>query len=109
MNLNLFKTYVRVVETQNLSRTAEEFNLSQPAITKQIQALEDIYGILLLERSGRKLKTTEAGETLYECAREILKVMNRTAKAMEEMSDSRKGSLKNWKKRPVYEDKPGDF
>ena len=42
MNLNLFKTYVRVVETQNLSRTAEEFGLSQPAVTKQIQSLEDI-------------------------------------------------------------------
>lgn len=93
MNLNLFKTYVRVVETQNLSRTAEEFDLSQPAITKQIQALEDMYGVLLLERSGRKLKTTEAGETLYECAREILKVLDRTEKAMEEVSDSRKGSL----------------
>lgn len=93
MNLNLFKTYVRVVETQNLSRTAEEFDLSQPAVTKQIQALEDMYGVLLLERSGRKLKTTEAGETLYEYAREIIKVMDRTAKAMEEVSYSRKGSL----------------
>lgn len=93
MNLNLFKTYVRVVETQNLSRTAEEFGLSQPAITKQIQSLEEKYGILLLERSGRKLKTTEAGEALYECAQEVLKVMERTEKTMEEVSDSRKGSL----------------
>ena len=38
MNLNLYKTYVKVVETQNLSRTADEFGLSQPAVTKQIQA-----------------------------------------------------------------------
>ena len=47
----------------------------------------------MLERSGRKLKPTEAGETLYEHAREVLKVMDRTGKAMEEISDSRKGSL----------------
>jgi DNA-binding transcriptional LysR family regulator len=73
-----------VVETQNLSKTAEEFGLSQPAITKQIQALEDLYGVLLLERSGRKLKTTEAGETLYQCARDILKVMDKTERIMEE-------------------------
>jgi LysR family transcriptional regulator, transcriptional activator of the cysJI operon len=52
MNLNLFKTYVRVVETQNLSKTAEDFGISQPAVTKQIQGLEDIFGVLLLERSG---------------------------------------------------------
>lgn len=93
MNLNLFKTYVKVVETQNLSKTAEEFGLSQPAVTKQIQALEDMYGVLLLERSGRRLKTTEAGETLYYCARDIIKAMEKTDKAMEEVSESRKGSL----------------
>ncbi len=93
MNLNLFKTYVRVVETQNLSRTAEEFGLSQPAVTKQIQALEDMYGILLLERSGRRLKTTEAGETLYYWARELIKVIDKTEQAMEEVSESHKGSL----------------
>jgi DNA-binding transcriptional LysR family regulator len=69
LNLNILKTYVRVVETQNLSRTADEFGLSQPAITKQIQALEDKYGVLLLERSGRRLKTTEAGDTLYNFAK----------------------------------------
>lgn len=93
VNLNLFRTYVKVVETQNLSRTAEEFGLSQPAVTKQIQALEDMYGVLLLERSGRKLKTTEAGEALYSCAREVIKAMDKTDKTMEELSESRKGSL----------------
>ncbi|MEN6461696.1 MAG: selenium metabolism-associated LysR family transcriptional regulator, partial [Syntrophomonas sp.] len=93
MNLNLLKTYVRVVETQNLSRTADEFGLSQPAITKQIQALEDRFGVLLLERSGRRLKTTEAGETLYNFARDIIKYMDKAEKAMEEVSESRKGSL----------------
>ncbi len=93
MNLNLFKTYIRVVETQNLSRTAEDFGLSQPAVTKQIQALEDMYGVLLLERSGRKLRPTEAGEALYNCARELTKSMDKLDKAMEEIAESRKGNL----------------
>lgn len=93
MNLNLFKTYVRVVETQNLSRTAEEFGLSQPAVTKQVQTLEEMYGILLLERSGRKLRPTEAGDVLYNCARELLKTMEKMDNSMEEIVESRKGSL----------------
>lgn len=93
MNLNLFKTYVRVVETQNLSKTADDFGISQPAVTKQIQSLEDIFGVLLLERSGRKLKPTEAGEILYDYAREIIKTVDKTQRAMEELSESRKGSL----------------
>lgn len=93
INLALFKTYVRVVENQNLSRTAEEMNLSQPAVSKQIQSLEERYGVLLLERSGRKLKTTTAGEALYDCAREILKVMEKTDQVMEEIAESRRGRL----------------
>ncbi len=93
INLSLFKTYVKVVENHNLSRTAEELNLSQPAVSKQIQALEEIYGVLLLERSGRKLKTTTAGEALYDCAREILKVLEKTDQVMEEISESRRGRL----------------
>ena len=93
MNLNLFKTYVRVVETQNLSRTAEDFGLSQPAVTKQIQTLEEMYGILLLERSGRKLRPTEAGEALYHSARELIRTMDKLDKSMEAIAESRKGSL----------------
>ncbi|NLW44316.1 MAG: LysR family transcriptional regulator [Syntrophomonadaceae bacterium] len=93
MNLSLFKTFVKVVENRNLSRTAEELNLSQPAVSKQIQALEEIYGVLLLERSGRKLKTTPAGEALYNCAQEILRVLEKTDQIMEELSESRRGRL----------------
>jgi len=93
MNINLFRTFIRVVETQNLSRTADEFGLSQPAITKQIQALEDMYGVLLLERSGRRLKTTEAGEVLYNCAREIVRAVEKTEKEMVNLADSNKGTL----------------
>lgn len=93
MNINLLRTYIRVVETQNLSRTADEFNISQPAVTKQIQALEDYYGVLLLERSGRRLRTTEAGETLYHCAREIIKAMDKTDKAMQEAAESHRGNI----------------
>ncbi len=93
MNLNLFKTYVRVVETKNLSKTAEEFGLSQPAVTKQIQSLEDYYGVLLLERAGRRLKPTEAGETLYQYAREIIKLLEKTDNIMETVVESKKGIL----------------
>lgn len=93
MNLNLLRTYVRVVETQNFSRTAEEFGISQPAVTKQIQTLEDRYGVLLLERSGRKLKPTEAGQTLYLYARDVLRVMDKTDRAMADFTENLKGSL----------------
>ena len=93
MRLNLFKTFVRVVEIQNLSRVAEEMGISQPAVSKQIQSLEETFGVLLLERAGRRLKPTEAGEVLYECSMDILRVWERTEKIMEEMADTHRGNL----------------
>lgn len=93
MRINLFKTFVKVVDTQNLSRVAEELDISQPAVSKQIQTLEEMYGILLLERAGRRLKPTEAGEALYHCAKEILRAVDKADKTMEDIADSRKGRL----------------
>lgn len=93
MNLNLLKTYIRVVETQNLSRTAKELGVSQPAVTKQIQTLEDVYGVLLLERSGRNIKTTEAGKVLYQCAQDIVAACEKTHHQMQAVLESQKGVL----------------
>ena len=86
INLTLFRTYIKVVDNNNISRAAEELNLSQPAVSKQIQVLEERYGVLLLERSGQKLKTTEAGKALYSCAQEILKLLDKT-RIMEDISE----------------------
>ena len=77
MNLNLYKTYVKVVETQNLSRTADEFGLFTTGQTKQIQAFEDIYGVTA-GAFWPSLKNYGSGETLYHCAREILKALEKT-------------------------------
>lgn len=93
MNIGLYRTFAKVVELQNLSRAAEELNLSQPAVSKQIQSLEDRFGVMLLERSGRKLKTTEAGDALYACALEIIAASDKTYRIMEDISESRRGSL----------------
>lgn len=93
MKLTLLKTFIRVVETRNLSRTAEELNISQPAVSKQIQALEDMYGVMLLERSGRRLKTTEAGELLYNSAIEVVKTLEKTDRLMEELLENRRGKI----------------
>lgn len=93
LNLGFFRTFVRVMEILNLSKAAEELGLSQPAVTKQIQALEEKFGTLLLERSGKRLKPTEAGVVLYRYACEMLKLMEKTEEAMDEISTSSRGVL----------------
>ncbi|MGE5381615.1 MAG: selenium metabolism-associated LysR family transcriptional regulator [Methylocystaceae bacterium] len=93
MNLSLLETYIKVVEYHNLSRAAQDLNLSQPAVSKQIQSLEEQFGTLLLERCGRRLRTTEAGEALLYAARDVIKSVERMKTTMEEMAEAGVGTL----------------
>lgn len=52
-------TFLILCETMNYRKAAEKLHISQPAVTKQIQSLENEYGIKLFEFDGRKLNRTE--------------------------------------------------
>jgi LysR family transcriptional regulator for bpeEF and oprC len=64
--------FVRVVETRSFSAVAKERRIGQPAVSKQISALEAELGTELLHRSTRSITLTEAGRELYQSARRIL-------------------------------------
>src|SRR5690606_1431388 len=65
MNLQHLVAFCRVVDLGSFTRAAEELNLSQPAVTKQVKALEKELGSPLLERRGRQLRLTREGEVVY--------------------------------------------
>lgn len=68
----LMETYVQVVESGNFSEVARRQQTTQSAISKQIQALEELLGVKLLVRTTRSHSSTEAGKIYYERCREIL-------------------------------------
>jgi len=59
------RTFVRVVERGSFSAVARELNIGQPAVSKQIVALEQYLGGALLTRSTRLLVLTDQGERFY--------------------------------------------
>lgn len=61
-----------VVEKGSFSQAAEQLEISQPAVSFQIRALEARLGQRLLDRSGRKVALTEAGEVVYRYARRMI-------------------------------------
>ena len=61
-----------IVKARTMRRASEEAHLSQPAISRRIQALEKRMGTPLFERSGRRLQLTQAGEEFLRRAQEIL-------------------------------------
>lgn len=64
-NLSSYKIFYTVANTGNISKAAKELYISQPAISKSIQKLEESIGTRLFERSSRGVTLTDAGELLY--------------------------------------------
>src|SRR5258708_29007082 len=61
MELRHIRSFLSLAKTLNFSRTAEIIHISQPALSLQIQALEDEIGAKLFERDRRKTVLTSAG------------------------------------------------
>lgn len=70
--LAALKSFVRLAETGSFSAVARDVGATQPAISRQITALEDHLGARLVQRSTRSLRFTEDGQTLLVHARHIL-------------------------------------
>lgn len=60
-------------ETSNIHQAAPRLNLSQPAVSKLLQEIEDLYGARLFERQPRGLRATPVGETVIRWARLCLR------------------------------------
>ena len=66
------QVFVRVIERGSFSAVAKERGIGQPAISKQIAALEDELGTELIHRTSRSIALTEPGRDFYESALRIL-------------------------------------
>src|ERR1700704_1471725 len=64
--------FVRVVEKGSFSAVAKERGIGQPAVSKQISALENELGTELIHRNSRSASLTEAGRDFYESSLRIL-------------------------------------
>ncbi len=93
MNLDYFKTFIMIVEKGSFSETAKAVDISQPAISFQIQAMEKEYGQILLDRSGNKAKPTETGKIFYRFAKEMVRNNELLKEALDELKNVVRGKL----------------
>ena len=72
MNLRFLRTFVTTVDCSGLGLACARLNLSQPAASRQIHALEDELGVALFQQIGRRLQLTSEGEDLLRQSRRLL-------------------------------------
>src|SRR4051812_28703720 len=72
MDLRQLRTFVTVAEMGTVSKAALHLHIAQPALSRQIRALEDEFGVPLFDRVSGRLQLSNAGERLIREARALL-------------------------------------
>jgi DNA-binding transcriptional LysR family regulator len=76
MNLIDLEAFVSVVDRGSIVAAASHLHLTQSAVTRRIQNLEDVLGLPLLDRQTRPVQPTRAGQETYEFAKPVLSSVN---------------------------------
>ncbi len=93
MDLRALEVFCKVVELRSFSRAAEAVYLTQPTVSGHIKALEAELGLQLLDRAGKTVTPTQAGELLYGYARRLLALRDEAQQAISEHKGGLKGHL----------------
>ncbi|OYU95206.1 MAG: LysR family transcriptional regulator [Bacteroidetes bacterium B1(2017)] len=70
--LNQLQIFLKIVQTQSVTKAAEELNLTQPAVSIQLKNFQDQFEIPLTELQGRRIYITDFGKEIAEAAEKII-------------------------------------
>lgn len=93
MDIRQIRYFATIAEEGQITKAAKKLHMAQPPLSQQLKALEEELGVLLLERKGRSLELTEAGEVLYKKSKYLLEQMEETVAEVKEVGDGLKGVL----------------
>lgn len=94
IELRHLRTVLALAETGNLSKAARRVHLSQPAVSHQIKAIEEYYGIELFERKSVPLRLTPAGQRLLTLAEELDRKVKEAERDMARIAQGTAGQLR---------------
>jgi DNA-binding transcriptional LysR family regulator len=93
MELRHLRYFVTVAEEENVSRAALRLHVSQPSLSRQIRDLEDELGFLLLERTAKSIRLTEAGRTFLTESREVLRRVEKAVAAARRVASGQSSEI----------------
>lgn len=93
MNFHQLHIFYTVSEKGSFSAAAQALHMTQPAVTMQVQALEDYFGAKLFNRSTKKIILSDAGRTLLPFAVRSIELMRQTDQAMAAYTHMLEGRL----------------
>ena len=94
LELRHLRYLLAVAEHGNFTRAAEELHISQPTLSQQVRQLERTLGTQLLDRTGRTVRLTDAGEAFAGHARGALRDLAAAERAVHDVQDLSRGHLR---------------
>jgi DNA-binding transcriptional LysR family regulator len=94
ISLQQLRGFVAVAEERHFGRAALRLNMTQPPLTRQIQALERSLGVSLFERTGRGARITPGGEAFLDHCRRVLALLQAAPAAVRRAAEGRTGTLR---------------
>lgn len=93
MDLRQLRYFCAIASRRSFRQASNDVHVAQPALSQQIQRLEDELGVKLFDRASRPVALTDAGETLLPRARQILADVDRAAAEAREFGSGYRGKV----------------
>ena len=93
MIIEALRVFVTVTEQSHFSRAADLLNISQPGVSLHIRNLENELGAKLLHRSPKQVRLTEAGDVMYQKAKQILSLYEEAKQDIHMLQDKVTGAI----------------
>jgi DNA-binding transcriptional LysR family regulator len=91
IELRHLRAFEAVARLQSFTHAADQLTITQPALSRTIQQLEDALGVTLLDRSSRHVEMTGAGRTFFEHVERVLAELERGIDAVRRQASIRLG------------------
>lgn len=88
------KVFHTVAKRLNFTKAADELCITQPAVSKHIQEIENYFKIKLFDRNGTKIKLTEAGNTLLQYTNQLFGIYSNLEFELNTLNQRHKGKLR---------------
>lgn len=93
-DLNAMGTFVAVAEAKGFRAAGERLGVSASAVSQALRKLEAQLGVVLVQRTTRSVRLTDAGEKLYGAVRPALEEVRAAVAAVGELGDKPRGTLR---------------
>jgi DNA-binding transcriptional LysR family regulator len=93
MNLKQLEVFLWVAELKGFTKAAKRLYMSQPAVSFQIQSLEEFLGVKLFWRNEKNVILTEAGKLLFEQAKQVVAHYYKIKSAINDLKELKTGSF----------------